>query len=61
MIEWFFENVFKIIYLPIFYMIVLANMVLIAYMVSDLGLRQPYTWLIIIGFIAYIAEKTVAK
>jgi hypothetical protein len=53
--------IFKAIYYPIGFMLLLAGNVLLIYMLSEAGWDTPIRWLAIIATIAFIADYFVNK
>ena len=54
-----FHWIFVAVYVPLFLIIGVCNMGIIAIIVKDIGLTQPYTWFLIIAVIAYIADRHI--
>lgn len=55
------EWIFKVIYLPIILSVVVVNMSIAGLILKEVGLKQIYGWVLIIGAIAYFAEWYVNK
>lgn len=53
--------IFKVIYYPIFFFIIVASLAVIGLIFKDTGWNVPYRWIVIIGVIAYIADNFVNK
>ncbi len=53
--------IFKIVWMPIFIIVIMCASAVIGVMVKDTGWDVPFRWLCIIGLIAFIADKAVNK
>jgi hypothetical protein len=55
------EWIFKIIWVPIAFMLTMCSIVLLTYMLSQVNWDAPMRWLAMIGIFAYIADWYVNK
>lgn len=55
------EYIFKIIYYPIFVIVLMCLTAVLSVMLKDVGWEQPYRWLCIIGAVAFAADYFVNR
>lgn len=51
--------IFKIIWMPLAFMVGMVSVGIIVWIAKDVGWQQPFRWMIIIGAVAYAADKAV--
>lgn len=51
--------IFKLIWIPLFTFITIVLLAIASWIARDVGWEQPFRWMVLIGTIAYIADRMV--